>query len=114
MSLRRVLLPCAGLLVLAACASFDRDPADSDAAITERVERSLLQGDFTDVFEIDVSTEDGVVRLGGQVTSETEVERAVERARRVEGVRRVEESLTVVPQDPDRLPALDDSLGTPF
>jgi osmotically-inducible protein OsmY len=77
-----------------------------DRPVTERVEdgwiTTQIQAQYfldTDIRgrDIDVSTTDGVVTLTGEVRTEAERRQAVRIARETDGVRRVEDSLTVRP-----------------
>lgn len=63
-----------------------------DPWITTKVRSALLYSRGVDGFDIDVSTRDGVVELGGMVRSEAERDRAVELARGIVGVREVDAS----------------------
>jgi hypothetical protein len=105
--------PLVALLAALGLACAGTSGAPDDAEISERVELALEQDDFTEEHEIRVETEDGVVSLLGQVTAPIEEERGVALARAVEGVEAVDSRLTVVPTDPDRLPAVDDLPAVP-
>jgi hyperosmotically inducible periplasmic protein len=75
-----------------------------DAAITLTVRAELADDEeIRPVNDIDVSTEDGVVRLSGEVPDEKMRQRAEAVARRVEGVRDVHNDLRVA----DELPTAD-------
>jgi hyperosmotically inducible protein len=66
-----------------------------DSSITAKVNLALMDDPLASSFRIDVDTVDGNVILTGVVGSKVEVERAVELARSVEGVRKVTDNLQV-------------------
>jgi osmotically-inducible protein OsmY len=86
----------AALLGLAGCAStgsfFD------DAGTTARVKKAIYSEPSLKLMDVSVTTEDSVVSLSGSVKSRAERAKAVEVARKVEGVKRVKNELKVVPQ----------------
>jgi len=98
------------LLATAPCTAVAQEAPRSDAAITGRVEIALRQNGFVEPYHIDVRTEEGVVTLEGQVRSQNQREQAVSVARSVEGVREVEDGLTVASHDPGRLPAVSEGI----
>jgi BON domain len=67
-----------------------------DAEIAARVKRALLLDAYTTDMNIEVTVEDGVVYLTGQVRSLEDVEMAESVAGNVEGVEEVEEELEIV------------------
>ena len=67
----------------------------SNVWITTKIEAQYFADDAVKGRRIDVSTNNGVVTLAGQVQSEAEKERAMNIARQTEGVRRVEDRLRV-------------------
>lgn len=69
----------------------------SDMWITTAVKTRLLADDATPGLDINVDTEDGRVTLFGTVGSDAARRRAAEEARKVGGVREVENVLQVVP-----------------
>lgn len=69
--------------------------AVTDASITSKVKTSLLADPDVSGLRIDVDTRDGVVTLTGIVNSSAEKARALDLARKVENVSRVEDKLTV-------------------
>jgi len=72
----------------------------SDKEIKDRVDRGLRDGHFAKDSRIDVeSVNDGVVLLGGKAQTITDHLRAIELARSVPGVRKVESEI----ESPDRL-----------
>ncbi len=64
--------------------------AISDGWITSKVKASYLVSNNLDGLKIDVSTENGMVRLAGQVPSAAQKDLAVETARNIRGVRGVD------------------------
>ncbi len=64
--------------------------AVSDSALTTEVKANLVADAVLSGVAIDVDTTDGVVSLNGLVTSEQERQRAIQVARSVEGVKRVD------------------------
>jgi len=68
-----------------------------DAAITTKVKTKILQDPNLKVLQINVETFKGVVQLSGFVNSSEAADRAVQVARGVEGVERVENKMTVKP-----------------
>jgi osmotically-inducible protein OsmY len=69
-----------------------------DASITARVKSKLLWNRNTNGLNINVSTDNGVVTLKGQVESDTHRDLAVQLAKNTTGVQRVRNELDVVPQ----------------
>jgi hyperosmotically inducible protein len=76
-------------LALAGCAADDAGNQIDDALVTGAVKARLAADPEVNSFEIDVNTEDGVVRLRGLVETEAERDEAEELARSTEGARRV-------------------------
>ncbi|ACU89146.1 BON domain-containing protein [Desulfomicrobium baculatum] len=66
-----------------------------DTAITAKVKADILQDPLLKVFEIDVVTTDGVVKLGGMVDSKASIDRATEIARSVKDVKSVQNDLLI-------------------
>jgi hyperosmotically inducible periplasmic protein len=66
-----------------------------DATITAKVKTALIGEPDLEALKIDVDTADGVVTLSGTVDSRTKVTRAVQVAQAVQGVRSVDNRLTV-------------------
>jgi hyperosmotically inducible protein len=85
-----VILP----LVMAACGKTVGDTID-DAMITTRVKTALLNDPDIGALRIDLNTAGGVVTLSGDVKSKAEADRAVEVARKIQGVKDVRSSLKV-------------------
>lgn len=68
-------------------------PATDDATITVRVRTALLNDPVVHASEIDVTTQNGVVILRGQVHGQPEATAAIAVARGIEGVRDVQSEL---------------------
>jgi osmotically-inducible protein OsmY len=66
-----------------------------DSVITTKVKSLLAADDFLKSFKISVETYKGVVQLSGFVGSQNAVDKAVQIARSVNGVRSVKNSLVV-------------------
>ena len=89
-------------IVVSATASADPPPdaqqaAFSDPGITAAVKTKLLADPAVGGLRIDVDTRTGVVTLSGQVKSQAEREQALKLARETDGVKSVEDKLTVMP-----------------
>ena len=67
----------------------------SDASLTATVKSKLLADPDTSGLRIDVDTKDKVVTLTGKVKSQAEKGEAVQVARNTEGVRSVNDQLTI-------------------
>jgi hyperosmotically inducible protein len=67
----------------------------NDTAITTKVKSELLSDEGLKGLDVKVKTYKGVVQLSGFVDSSRQVKRAVEIAQGVDGVKRVENKLTV-------------------
>jgi len=67
----------------------------SDASLTATVKSKLLADRDTSGLRIDVDTKDKVVTLSGKVKSQAEKSQAVQIARNTEGVRSVNDKLTI-------------------
>ena len=67
--------------------------AVDDAAITTKVKAALLADDQVKGTQINVDTNAGIVKLTGTVDSQAQVQRAVEVAKGVSGVQKVENNL---------------------
>lgn len=87
----------AALLGLAGCASSGGGGNSyfDDAATTVRVKRAIYNDPSLKVMDISVTTEDGVVVLGGTVKNRGQGVKAVQVARKVEGVKQVKNELKV-------------------
>ena len=95
-------------MTMAACSDADRQQAKTegrqataqasaavdDAAITTKVKAALLADDQVKGTQINVDTNGGTVRLTGTVDSQAQLARAVEIAKGVNGVQKVENNMT--------------------
>jgi osmotically-inducible protein OsmY len=68
-----------------------------DAAITTRVKTAIFNEPELKVMNISVSTEENVVHLSGTVKTRAERAKAIQVARKVEGVKAVKSDLAVKP-----------------
>jgi hyperosmotically inducible protein len=66
-----------------------------DATLTAKVKAALVEDSTTKATEINVDTHEGTVQLNGFVDSQAAKDRAAELAQAIEGVRAVENNLTV-------------------
>ena len=66
-----------------------------DAAITAKIKGDILNDPLLKVLQINVTTTNGIVTLGGVVDSKQSIDRAVEIARGVNEVKSVENRLVV-------------------
>jgi hyperosmotically inducible protein len=66
-----------------------------DATVTAKVKAALVEDSTTKATEINVDTHEGTVQLNGFVDSDAAKVRATELAQSIEGVRKVENNLTV-------------------
>jgi len=66
-----------------------------DAAITAKIKAEILSDPLLKVFQITVTTTNGVVRLSGTVDSQQSIDRAMEIARSVKDVKSVENGLVL-------------------
>ena len=66
-----------------------------DSAITAKIKAEILSDPLLKVSQIDVITTNGVVKLSGKVESQQSIDRAMEIARSVKGVKSVENSLVL-------------------
>ncbi len=84
---------------LSSCALFTGQETTTeyadDVAITASVKKEIYAEPQLKMFEISVETMKGVVQLSGFVENHQQVLKAAELARRVEGVRKVENSIKV-------------------
>lgn len=80
-----------GLIVALAACSSTRSPGDQvdDAWITTKITSKFTADPEVNPFEIDVDTDDGVVRLSGMVETENQRSEAIKLAANTEGVTRV-------------------------
>ncbi len=94
------LVAAAALFALAGCASEGEKKSGAeayldDAAITTKVKSAIFNEPSLKVFDVGVKTEEGVVHLSGSVKSRAEMAKAVELARKVNGVKSVRNELTI-------------------
>ena len=73
-------------------AAHESKEAMSDGLITTKVKSSLMLTRDVDGLEISVTTDNGIVKLAGNVDSKAEKQRAVEVAQNVRGVKKVDSS----------------------
>jgi hyperosmotically inducible protein len=75
--------------------SNDATEVVTDAWITSKVKADLLAADEVSGTAINVDTKDGRVTLNGNVKSQEEADKAVARAKKIEGVKQVTSKLKV-------------------
>jgi osmotically-inducible protein OsmY len=84
---------------LAGCAGSKRYESTGeyidDSVLTTKVKASILGDSKLKVLQIDVETFKGIVQLSGFVDSQEAADRAVDLARKVKGVKQVNNSLIV-------------------
>jgi len=68
-----------------------------DATITTKVKAALLQAPDAKSLDVRVETDKGVVQLSGFVASQAQIDKAVEVAKGVSGVREVQNKMSVKP-----------------
>lgn len=109
--LRVVVITAAAALVLAACSRSERQEVRTEAkqatnatanvvdnaALTTKVKAALIADDMVKGTQINVDSSAGVVKLTGTVDTPAQMARAVEVAKGVSGVSRVESNLTSSP-----------------
>ena len=107
-TLRAVVVTTAAALVLAACSRSEREEVRTEAkqatnatanvvdnaALTTKVKAALIADEMVKGTQINVDSNAGSVKLTGTVDSPAQVARAVEVAKGVQGVQRVENNLT--------------------
>ncbi|MBI4455581.1 MAG: BON domain-containing protein [Acidobacteria bacterium] len=71
------------------------ESATTDATITAAVKMKLVKDASVSAMDIDVDTKDGMVTLSGEVSSKAEVDKAVELASSVSGVKMVHSNLAI-------------------
>ena len=71
--------------------------AIGDSAVTAKVKTALLADDNVKGLQIDVDTKDGVVTLNGTADSQANMSKAQTIAQGIDGVKSVENKLTVKP-----------------
>jgi len=103
MKKRNIVIYCLLLLMLivsfVACASTSKQESTGeyidDSVITTKVKSLLAADDFLKSFRISVETYKGAVQLSGFVNSQQAVDKAVQIARSVKGVKSVKNDLIV-------------------
>ena len=103
MKTRRGVVGCLVLIMfvaaLVACASTAKQSSTGeyvdDSVITTKVKSLLAANDFLKSFQIGVETFKGVVQLSGFVNSQAAVDKAVEIAKSVQGIKSVKNDLIV-------------------
>ena len=103
MKKRNIVIHCLLLLMLIvifeACDSTSKQESAGeyidDSVITTKVKALLAEDDFLKSFQISVETYKGTVQLSGFVGSQNAVDKAVQIARGVKGVKSVKNSLVV-------------------
>jgi osmotically-inducible protein OsmY len=87
------------MVAFVACASTSKQESTGeyvdDSVITTKVKSLLAADDFLKSFQIGVETYKGTVQLSGFVGSQKAVDKAVEIARSVQGVKSVKNNLIV-------------------
>jgi osmotically-inducible protein OsmY len=95
----KVVLSSLMIMTLVACAPTAKREGTGeyidDAVITTKVKAALAADPMVKATEVKVTTYKGIVELSGFVDSPQSVQRAVEIARHVEGVREVRNALVV-------------------
>ena len=83
--------------VMAGCAPHDTSLGTKidDTAITTKVKAALLGDPDVKGTQVSVETVGGTVQLSGFVSSQAEANRAVDLARRVDGVRSVQNKMSI-------------------
>jgi hyperosmotically inducible protein len=69
-----------------------------DGSITAAIKAKFANDETVSASKIDVDTNDGMVTLTGTVSSQIEIDRALELAKTVDGVKMVHNNLTIQPQ----------------
>jgi osmotically-inducible protein OsmY len=93
---KRLVIGIAAMAALLGCSTSQPiDRQASDALISSKVEGKLAANPQTNNFEIDVDTYDGRVRLAGKVETDAERQEAERLARATEGVRSVDNRITL-------------------
>lgn len=87
------------LPMLAACGKTVGETID-DATITTRVKTAFINDPVVGALRIDVDTFKGVVTLSGRVKTKAEEAKAIELARKVNGVTDVKSTLQIDPGGP--------------
>ncbi len=100
--LTAVLLASSTIIVTAGCAQYGHERTGgevvSDATITTKVKSALLAEKDVNSMDIGVETRDGTVQLSGFVDSQWQIDKAVQVAADVKGVRHVKNDLIHKPR----------------
>lgn len=110
-TLRAVVVAAAAVLVLGACNRSERQEVRTEAkqatntaanvvdnaALTTKVKAALIADDMVKGTQINVDSSGGVVKLTGTVDTPAQMARAVEVAKGVQGVQKVESNLASSP-----------------
>lgn len=117
-----LILSLAGALLISGCGKKEEGPKPEakttvgtqidDSTITTKVKSALLADPDIKSFDIKVETNKGVVQLSGFVDSQARVDRAVAIAKGVEGVKSVENRLSVKAASPTVGETVDDAVVT--
>lgn len=87
------------LLALAGCASTAQKEGTGeyidDSVITAKVKAAIIEDSTLKATEINVETFKGVVQLSGFVSSQADINKAIQVARGVKGVKSVKNAMTV-------------------
>jgi hyperosmotically inducible protein len=67
----------------------------NDATITSKIKAKYFKEDALDAMDIHVTTENGKVKLSGEVCSPKDISHAIEIAKNTDGVKMVESKLTI-------------------
>jgi hyperosmotically inducible protein len=93
--IRAAVLACAVSIGMTGCEGTSVATEIDDGAVTARVKSALLADPSVRSFDIKVETRKGQVQLSGYVGSRTRVDKAVALTRKVEGVRDVENHMSL-------------------
>jgi hyperosmotically inducible protein len=93
-----VLLGTVLALSAAGCANTSLGQKVDDSVITTRVKTALIADPDVKGTVVNVETVNGTVQLSGFVDSPAQISRAADIAKRVDGVTRVENKLSVTPK----------------
>lgn len=85
------------LFILSGAIAIGAACSSSDPGVTTAVKAKLAADDTVKAYQIDVDTKGGVVTLTGAVENQAAKDRAVQLARETDGVKSVEDRLTVDP-----------------
>ncbi len=80
--------------------------AVDDASVLAKIKSSMLRSPEVEGLDVNVDVKDGVVTLSGSADTQTERSSAEKIAKSADGVKRVENRITVKPDDINHRPAL--------